>query len=529
MASPTAHGLSDVRLLHELTKHGDGLHLHDDRLVAFPRMDSSNRPEPFKRYLGRPALPLPADLPVPDQRATDTLSGHRAPGESVVDDRTLARLLFLAAGVTRVARPSGLGGQQPIWFRAAMSAGNLHPVEVYLVCGELPGVPAGVHHFAPEEFGLTPLRTGDYRPLLAEAAADASVASAPATIVLTGLPWRTGWKYGERGFRHLYWDAGTLLGNLLAAGDAGGVPARILGGFVDAAVSDLVGIDGTGELPLVLAVLGPTRGPAAPAAAASPVEALDLDVAPLSARPITFPLVVDAQAAGSLASPESVARWREAAGNREPADGTLAPPAAEVPPVDEVILARGSTRVMRPAAVSREFLEWSLAVAARPVPGDLDASGWARIGHWLSVHAVEGVAAGAYRLGDKGLDLVRAGDFRDQAAHLCLDQPLGGDAAFTDFHTANLDEVLDHLGARGYRTSHLAAGVASGRLALAAFALGYGASGITFLDDEVSRFFSTEDSCLLATVVGVPAYRNRPGGRPRAPAELRRLVRPRLR
>jgi len=35
-------------------------------------------------------------------------------------------------------------------------------------------------------------------------------------LVLTGIPFRTGWKYGERGWRHLWWDAGTLLSNLLA-------------------------------------------------------------------------------------------------------------------------------------------------------------------------------------------------------------------------------------------------------------------------------------------------------------------------
>jgi hypothetical protein len=94
-----------------------------------------------------------------------------------------------------------------------MSAGNLHPVELYVVCGELPGIPAGVYHFAPAEFGLTMLRRGDFRPALVGAAGETSVASSPATLVLTGLPWRAGWKYGERGYRHLYWDAGAVLAN----------------------------------------------------------------------------------------------------------------------------------------------------------------------------------------------------------------------------------------------------------------------------------------------------------------------------
>ena len=526
MTPRTARSLSDVGVLHELTKHGDGHQTHDDRLVVFRRLDPSNRPAPFKHYLGLPTRPLPEDLPVPDETATEILSGRPARARGVVDDRVLARLLFLAAGVIRVARPPEPA--EPVYFRAAMSAGNLHPVELYVVCGELPGIPAGVYHFAPAEFGLTMLRRGDLRPALAGAAGEISVASSPATIVLTGLPWRTGWKYAERGYRHLYWDAGAVLANLLVAADAGGVPVRVLAGFVDAEVSRLVGADGTSEFPLALAVVGRGQEPAA-AGAAPPVDRLDVEVAPLSPRPVTFPLVVDAQQAGALESPDAVAGWRQAAGGAAPSGSpALLPASADTRRLDEVVLQRGSTRLMRREPVSRDVLEWGLAVAARPLPGDVDASG-ALVGHHVSVHAVDGVAPGAYRWRPGGLDVVRTGDFRDHTEHLCLDQPLGGDAAFTVFHTTPLDDVVVRLGARGYRAVHLAAGVAAGRLALAAFALGCGASGITFFDNEVARFFSTRDSCLLATAVGVPAYRNRAGGRPRAPAELTRLRHPRFR
>ena len=45
---------------------------------------------------------------------------------------------------------------------------------------------------------------------------------APA-IVVTGVPWRTGWKYRERGYRHVYWDAGTMLAQTLALADSAGV------------------------------------------------------------------------------------------------------------------------------------------------------------------------------------------------------------------------------------------------------------------------------------------------------------------
>jgi SagB-type dehydrogenase family enzyme len=298
--------LARVRVLHELTKHGDGLR-NDSRLVAFRRLDPSNRPAPFKRYRGLTTQPLPDDLPIADALATEVLSGRMAGSPGTVDDRALARLLFLAAGVTRVAH---LGGRdEPVWFRAAMSAGNLHPVEVYVISGELPGVPAGVYHFAPKEFALTALRTGDHRAVLAEAAADPSVAASPVSLVLTGIPWRTAWKYGERGYRHLYWDAGSMLSNLLAAGDAGGIPINVLVGFVDAEVCHLVGIDGTTEFPLTLAVIG--RATESGTATTIPaVEPLRLDVEPLAPHPIVFPLVVDAQQAGVLSSPDAVCQWR---------------------------------------------------------------------------------------------------------------------------------------------------------------------------------------------------------------------------
>src|SRR5205807_2911331 len=144
-----------------------------------------------KTYPGREPTPLPADL---------------SPG-------SLAHLLFYAAGVTRRSKGH--------FFRTFMSAGNLHPIELYVLND------SGVHHFAPRSFGLAKLRDGSF----------------PLTIVVTGIPWRTGWKYAERGFRHLYWDAGTMLANLLAITH----DACVHLDFDDAAVARLVGVDGISE------------------------------------------------------------------------------------------------------------------------------------------------------------------------------------------------------------------------------------------------------------------------------------------
>ncbi len=91
------------------------------------------------------------------------------------------------------------------------------------------------------------------------------------------------------------------------------------------------------------------------------------------------------------------------------------------------------------------------------------------------------------------------------------------------FHAADLDEVLGALGARGYRAAQLEGGIAAGRLALGAFALGYGATGLTFYDEAVSQHFATRAACMLVTSVGVPDYLNAPGGPPGAPTQLARF------
>ena len=175
---------------------------------------------------------------------------------------------------------------------------------------------------------------------------------------------------------------------------------------------------------------------------------------------------------------------------------------------------------MRPDTAPATLLHWGMAVAARPAPADFAAPGTTLLEHNLAVHGIEGVEPGAYRWRDGDLELVRPGQFREITQQLCLNQPLGGDSAYTAFHSAPLDTVLGALGARGYRVAQLEAGLASGRLSLAAFTLGCGATGLTFFDEPVRRFFATNASCMLVTSVGIPGYRNAPGGRPGALTEL---------
>ena len=498
--------------IHHSTKHGTPA-AHPQRLVSYPRLDPANAPTPFKEYRHVPISPLPRELVASTPLAVRVLSGERGEPSSL-DASLLATLLYLAAGVTRATAGSARGRT---FFRAAMSAGNLHPVETYVIAGPgVDGVPAGVHHFAPLEFGLTELRRGDFRAALS--------ITAPVALVLTGLVWRTTWKYGERGWRHLYWDAGTMLANLLAAAAGHGLDVRIFSGFADETVSRLVGIDGEDEVPLAVVTLGNESADVdhRPFSNREP-EPISLDFAPVAPRPIRLPLLVDAQT-GSTLTADQVTDWRQAAYAVSVEMPTHIDPPASAPeePIEAVILRRGSTRVMRHDSVARDGLLWPLATAARAVPLDAAPRG-TLLEHYVNVHAVDGVRPGAYRWEHGKLEFIANDDPpREIGRLLCLNQPLGGDSAYTVFHNAALDPILDVLGSRGYRAVQLEAGIVSGRLALSAFALGLGATGLTFMDDFVSRYFQTATAPMLVTSVGVPETLPAAAGRPGEPVTLSR-------
>lgn len=78
------------------------------------------------------------------------------------------------------------------------------------------------------------------------------------------------------------------------------------------------------------------------------------------------------------------------------------------------------------------------------------------------------------------------------------------------------------MGARAYRVALLEAGIVAGRLALNAVSLQCGATGLTFYDSLVQRYFHTAAIPMLATAVGIPDTEPAPSGTPGAPIELRR-------
>ena len=478
-------------------------------------LDWDIKPFPYKVYPDLAVTALPREFPQPARDTLEALSAFEGKGGALTLE-TLASLLFFTGGLSKKKTYPGGGDMH---FRAAPSTGALYQTEMYIVAGEMPGLAAGVYHFSPGDFCLRQIRQGDFRSELAAAAVQEGIQSSSATLVLTGIYWRNAWKYQARAYRHLFWDSGTMLANLLATAAAFWIPARLVALFVDERVNRLLGLDPDKEVSLELVSLG--TGAAAPPRPNPGVEPISPRTIPLSSQEVDYPLVRQMHAASSLTGPEEVRSIRPTTPlkTRPVPEGLPALP-EPLPvsgrPLGETIIRRGSTRQFSGEPIGAQALCTVLFHSTRGIPTDfLLASGRRLVDLYLIVNAVEGISSGAYCYWPEahGLELLREGDFRSQAGYLCLEQALGSDASVVIFFLADLGPILERFGNRGYRLANLEAGIIGGRCYLGAYAQGFGASGLTFYDGDVVKFFSPHargKDALFVTTLG-RSVRGAPG------------------
>lgn len=544
----------DIR--HAIKFHEETKHSEFSVRMSRHYLDWNNRPKPFKVYSKLPSIPLAQNFPIPSVNALDTISGIKpttARPEStgarklpIVDLNSLAEILFFSAGITRkVKYNSGI-----IYMRAASATGALYPIELYIICQDIAGLKGGVYHFCPGTFALTELRKGDYRGELAEAVGGKSnaggsiIMSAPITVAFTSIAWRNAWKYQARSYRHWFWDAGVIAANLLATVVSADLSTRLILGFADTKVNQLLCLEDGNEAAIALAPIGfdsamesvPKDKDISVAPLRSTIEIKHPEVMPLSKTEVDYPEIWQIHAASSLAGRDEVSKWLKSAANLEKEQRASEDKSSElqlpkyplVPStgtqqgatLDEVILRRGSTRKFARSPISFEQLSTLLCNSTTGVPLDFLKLGKSIIDVYLIANEVEGLTHGSYFFNREAGLLEALGkqkgkvNSRYESGYLCLEQPLFSDASAVFFLMTDLQTVLEALGNRGYRAAQFEAGIVAGKIYLAAYAQGLGASGSTFYDDAVTEYFSphaTRRNTMIAVGVGIPAYKARSG------------------
>lgn len=551
---------------HEVTKHSEA-----SLMTSRHYLDFNNKPIPFKIYLELPSISLPISFPTPEVNALSCISGminqrshhdtnglttttktsrnsNNSSNSPELDAENLAEILFFSAGITREMKyPYG-----NYYMRAASATGALYPIELYVVCDDISSdLEAGVYHFSPADFSLTQIRKGTYKRYLAAAANNQDIANSAITVVFTSFAWRNAWKYQARSYRHWFWDSGVIAANLLATTYAMRLPARIITGFLDDNVNKLLCLDDQREAAIAMAAIGAgsSKDTIAPSQQENEVDRISFlripKIRALSKRgEINYPEIWELNQASKLTSKQEMEGWIDnahrhhqllsAASHRSQDRGTGSDNIIITPneleegiknsrSLKETILWRGSSRRFARSNISLTTLKTILYNSSRGVPMDIFRDGNSLLGIYFIANGVDDLTPGAYFYNRNGSvtssntsieKIKEIASSRNISGYLCLGQSLFRDASVVFFLMTDLQAVLRSLGNRGYRASQFEAGIIAGKIYLAAYALGIGASGSTFFDDAVTEAFSphaSNKSTMIAVGVGVPAYKASPG------------------
>jgi SagB-type dehydrogenase family enzyme len=204
-----------------------------DRYAPGPgRLDWANQPDPFRCYTRAPAIKLPL---VGDTLPTRFGAVRRGelPAMHAFDVRSVAALFELALGLSAW---KSFGGNR--WaLRCNPSSGNLHPTEGYLLCPDLPGLPAGIYHYLSRDHLL------ERRAALDHLRWSAAFGNGGVMLGLSSIHWREAWKYGMRGWRYCQHDCGHAIAALCYAAASLGWETHLLASADDDLASALLGLD----------------------------------------------------------------------------------------------------------------------------------------------------------------------------------------------------------------------------------------------------------------------------------------------
>ena len=218
-------------------------HLHSSNVrsrIGPPGADGDLRPFRFRTYPDAPRTALPGrdfDLPVDFGRLLEARSSTRDFELRTLELEKLGRLLHASYGVGRIKQVEGIAA----YARPAPSAGGLYPLELYAVCQSVERLADGVYHYDARAHELEQRRAASLHRLLADLTIGQEMIHTAAVVVaVTAVFHRTMWKYGQRGYRYVWLDAGHLAQNVYLVAGALGLGCVSIGGFFDREVDELL-------------------------------------------------------------------------------------------------------------------------------------------------------------------------------------------------------------------------------------------------------------------------------------------------
>ena len=477
-------------------------------------LDWAHQPDPYKTYEGIEQIQLPEVSDVPkislwDLNEEEVLDTQPEP----FDLNRLSRILLLSYGFTAKARHPGY----EFFYRSAASAGALYPIEIYLAAFNVAALDQGLYHYNIRDRALTLLRKGLFREFSGNALNDIPSADMSACFLISGIFYRTAWKYRERAMRYVLLDAGHVIENLRLSLNAEGLRHAIHYDFDDTRLNRFVGLDEKRETCLASLPVYEAGKPYPTIETEASQEHLPPEFQ--SASRVSFKEVFYEEIDSISLAGRKISNHMISTQKVRMDIGLNASEWLSIPPIDssedeigfvETIFKRRSKRNYIPETLTSNRFSHLMdfvcgAVAMRSLSEQRDV-GCLTTGFFAE--NIEGLKSGLYLLNetDKTIGLVRQGRFMRTMATVCLDQEWLKNASIHFLFMAHLDELDIRWGARGYRYAMMLAGRIGQAIYLGATALGLGSCSIGALYDREAReaIGLNEDSALLYLVAVGP-------------------------
>lgn len=181
-------------------------------------------------------LPSPSAPPIDLQEAIQRRASCRKYRESPLSLEELSFLLYVTQGVKDVSE---------LTYRTVPSAGARHAFETYLLVNSVEGLSSGLYRFIASRHKLleVSLQKGLSQRFTKAALGQSMVETSALTFIWVAIPYRMTWRYGERGYRYLYLDAGHLCQNLYLGGEAIEAGVCAIAAFDDDRMNRLLNLD----------------------------------------------------------------------------------------------------------------------------------------------------------------------------------------------------------------------------------------------------------------------------------------------
>jgi SagB-type dehydrogenase family enzyme len=209
------------------------------------------------------STPLPTGIPLRMElgEAIRLRRSHRLYTGDPLPLDYLATMIRSAVGFTGQADVDLASGEQvTLSFKATPSGGRLLPLQLHVASINVSKLKKGVYRYDPLADALdqtAPAPTVD-QLLSCIAAPDEvlSVSRANALVLLIGKPWRTMRKYGARGMRFVFMEAGYIAQNIHLAATALGFGTVDCASIYDDEAHEALGIDGLFDTLVHVVVVG---------------------------------------------------------------------------------------------------------------------------------------------------------------------------------------------------------------------------------------------------------------------------------